>query len=1345
MMKRFLIILLLAFAINQLSSQTTAINESFETWPAPDWNEYQYEEGGWEHSTLWGGDYGYGGGNCAKHKIENEATDDWLVSPQISVESSNYELTFYERSTDLQYYTYSGVHISTASGNPSDGDFIELAESLQVEGDWVEHTLDLSAYDGENIYIAFVFQGASSCWTHWDVDEVVVSPASFIDGALTEIVNPTGINPNAGTEPVVVTLHNFGTSSINDGDIQWSINGNTQGTFPVTNTIAPGNEANITLGSFDFSNPGDYVINCELILSGDMNPSNDMIESTYFVTDPKDASLTSIYPYGFFPAPTTEEVIITLTNNGSFIINDFTVEWELNEVAQTDYAVTSLNLAPGEEVEINIGNASLVAGLNQINATINLSGDEDLSNNENVSFSSIGALWESFEGEIVPPEMWTAKDYPFVESFFPPIHGEKYYSCQTDNNYFGEISDTLFTPLLDIENGDIINFWTSNSAYFTNSDVLIWKDGNTGEIHLIGEIVSTLEQWDEVTMDISAAAGINYIGFVNEVPGSFGASSLDLITSTANVYLHDNDLGIRSFENNEIALIGEDHIFNVEIRNYGTNQVAAGDYTVKIMFEDGEVLTQQSGVALDSWGKTNIEVIHNFSDISNQKFYVLIDFAADDLMNNNQSDLHSVYSVPNSIEYSSVGNTESQDLNIPFNTGGDTYTLGTDDISQNLFYQDELNMTGMIYGIQLHYYELFAVGQYLPLNVWVTSTDMEDLSGGWIPQEDLLMVFSDTIQVYPGHNSVYIPFDEPYLVTGAENLAVQYQQYEPEWPFTACRFYSTEPGSSGPVRGIRLNDVYDLDISDLPDYWGEHSNVTYTTFVYEEIAEEGSISGTVTDENSNAIEDVKITVTGSNIQVFTNENGYYELPSLPYSSYEINAAKIGYYDISQDLELNQADITLDFTLLSLPQISLSGKVFGNNAPEIPLEGVLVSLSGYESMEMTTNTNGEFEFETVFGDQDYSISFSLTGYEPYQMDLEVEDLDIDLGDIILIEDHISAYNVWAVAGVGQAWVEWLAPDTKEDVMLQNDNNVNSYSLTNEPYEEVWLGNLFTNNELITITSIEVEWDAYELAHDLVTIDIMDTEGNIIVSSLPFFTHNDSTMTIDIPNISMDDDFYAMIHWKDNEEGTDAIVLDYAEGTPNTAHIKYPGEPMTLLSDILGNPDASFFIRVNTMQDGAGKSDKTVMGYNIYKGITSEIPAAPYAWEAMNTEPITDLSFTDENWTGTSSDTYTFAVEAIYEEGLAEFSFSNFIDLIIGVNTEENTSYKIYPNPATNDLYLDQIDAEQLMIYNILGELVYSEDNVMSNTKIDISHLENGNYIIVIHQSGGRAIEKLIISK
>lgn len=1082
-MKKWIGILITAFLVNGVIAQTTTINESFEIWPAPEWSIYNLDAGGnWVGSSFFGPDRGFGGGNAAEHRINNDDCDNWLVSPQISVIENAYELSFYEYSKDLQYYLLAGVYISTGSGDPVDGDFVLLSESVQTEEFWEQQIVDLSTYQGDDIYIAFRFTGT---WTHWRVDEVIVGPNTLIDGALTEIVNPNGIDSTSGIEDVIVTLHNFGTGMIDNADFEWSINGTQQATYQATGLgLNPGADVNINVGQYDFTVQGDYLIAVNLSLTGDINPSNDTIEDTYFVTDPKDAALIAISAEGYSPNAGIKDVKITVANEGAFAITDLSINWTANEVAQADFTANSINLLPGQSMDFTIGQFDFPEGLSTIYATVNVSGDEDLSNNSKSVESAVNILWESFEGSTFPPEMWKADNYPLKDYFYPEPHGEFYYAAQADDNYFGQISDTLYTPLLDIQAGDVINFWVNNSAFFTCDDKLIWKDGTTGETHLIEDINSELEDWDEVNIDISAAAGINYIGFVNNSSGSYGISRLDLITSTAQIYLFDQDLGIQNLEFDYLARVGENHNFNVVVKNYGLNEVTGSSYTVKILTTDGVQLAEQSGVTLQSWEETTITVNYAFTGTENQKIYALIDYASDQAMANNNSVVYPVYAVPADVEVSDVGTPEFEDLNIPFNTGGDGFSLGQDDISQLLFYQDELPGVGYIYGITIYYNELFAVGQYLPLQVSVKETGLEDLSGGWTDFDETQMVFNDTVQIYPGYHELYIPFDEPMLISGTNNLVIQYYQFNPEWPYTRVNFFSTIV-PEGPVRSIRLFDVYDLDVNDLPDYWGELSNYTYTSFVYQPVNETGVISGIVYDENNEPLQDALIQVGGTVLEEYTDASGTYTLPALPYAAIEITVSAFGYNDVIQTVDINAPDVSVDFNMALLPTVNVQGSVFGSNAPDVPLESVTVTITGYSDHSGNTNMNGLFFFENVFGDHEYVITLQLYGYDDYIDTLTLENIDLDLGEIVLNQEFISPYNVEATPSLNMAVIEWMQPTTSQNVKLQNDTDIPSYSFTNEPYEDVWLGNYFEDFDQKTLTSVEIYFDVYENAHDFVS--------------------------------------------------------------------------------------------------------------------------------------------------------------------------------------------------------------------------------------------------------------------
>lgn len=1323
-MKNSITTLLFLILFGNVYAQTT-LNENFESWPPQNWELYELGDGGeWVHSMLYGGGMGYNGSECAVHKISNDYCDNWLVSPMIEVINGNYELNFHEYSDDLAYYNWAGVYISTGSNDPNSGDFAILVESIQVEETWSLQTIDLSSFNGENIYIAFVFNGT---WSQYRIDNVNIAPSNIVDGALTEIVSPNGVNQNGGLEDVIVKLVNYGSQPINEGSIDWNINSD-NGTFDFSGlNVSPGNEQNIIITNYNFSAEGEYLMNATLNLTDDFDESNNYVEGSYYITDPKDAEATALYPNGYFPIELTEMAQIKVTNRGEYNIEQFSVNWTFNGDQQTDVIINGINLLPGEFIIVDLANIDIINGLNTIEADIILGEDINPDNNNRIDNINVGNLWEGFEGELFPPEQWQADDYPYKDYFFP-VQGEFYYYSQVDNNIFGSISDTLFTPLLNIEAGDIITFKLWNSGFYPTMDYLIWKDGATGEIHMIDEIDSDLEQWDEVSMDISSAAGNNYIGFAFNEGGSYGYSMLDLITSTASIHQFDNDLGIINFNFESFAVQNMEHIFELNLRNYGLNTVSGADYSILLQDEDGNTLVTQNGVDLDSWESTIININHSFDETINTKINALIDFANDDFNENNQTiNYHFSVAMENTIQ-SNIGSAEAENLMIPFDSGGDTWTLGDADISQQLYYQSELNTNGFIHGIRIYYNESMAIGQTFPLQLKMMETDLNDLSGGWIPQENLSIVFNGEFDVYPGIRSIYIPFNEPYLYSGQNNIVIQFHQYDPSWPSTLARFYSSE--GDGQIRGIRLNNVYDLDINDLPDYWGEHTDHTFITFVFEEPSNSGIISGTITNINNEPVSNAKVIVNNTNISVISDDNGYYEFPELPYESYTLTASAYGYEDLSQEIDLENTQQTLNFQLQNLPLVAITGIVFGSDSPATPLSDVEIILGGYSSNTINTDANGVFTFTDIFGNQDYNITIEETGYQEYQQEFMVESDNFDLGDIILQNDFYCAFNVMTVPGSNQAFVNWEAPLTRIEEKLQYDSNIPSYSLTNEPYENVWLGNFFENNEMITLTSVEVVWDIYELSHDLVSIDIVNESGEVIVSSLVFQTWNDSTMTIDIPNISISENFYAMVHWQNNEESTDPLALDYNEGTPNTAYIMYPNEEPVLLSTFLGSPDASFMIRVNTLKEDPGKSNNMDISYNIYRGPVAEINLATNLWDPINSAPVNDLSYMDDDWDNVGEGQYTYGIEALYNDGEAEFSFSNFFEIITGLEESEsqNLSLKVYPNPASDLIFIEGVTGQEIQIYNQIGQLI--ESIVLPNNlvKKSLVHYQPGVYII-----------------
>jgi hypothetical protein len=65
------------------------------------------------------------------------------------------------------------VYVSTVGGDPAtDTTWVELSEESTDYSDWTETLIDLSAYDGQAIYLAFMYKGDWA--TNWYLDDVLV-------------------------------------------------------------------------------------------------------------------------------------------------------------------------------------------------------------------------------------------------------------------------------------------------------------------------------------------------------------------------------------------------------------------------------------------------------------------------------------------------------------------------------------------------------------------------------------------------------------------------------------------------------------------------------------------------------------------------------------------------------------------------------------------------------------------------------------------------------------------------------------------------------------------------------------------------------------------------------------------------------------------------------------------------------------------------------------------------------------------------------------------------------------------------------------------------------------------
>lgn len=148
--------------------------ESFDTFLPEGWNAY-YPEGN--------GQWVAGGGGAFHAFVQGGMAKSWLVTPQILLPELEEGvqpmlLKFLERNQYMSDYGYSGVWISTGSGIPANGHFVELYESNVALAQYTEKMITLADYAGQVITLAFVYEGDNA--HNWWVDEVSIEEAPAV-------------------------------------------------------------------------------------------------------------------------------------------------------------------------------------------------------------------------------------------------------------------------------------------------------------------------------------------------------------------------------------------------------------------------------------------------------------------------------------------------------------------------------------------------------------------------------------------------------------------------------------------------------------------------------------------------------------------------------------------------------------------------------------------------------------------------------------------------------------------------------------------------------------------------------------------------------------------------------------------------------------------------------------------------------------------------------------------------------------------------------------------------------------------------------------------------------------
>ncbi len=171
-------------------------------------------------------------------------SDDWMITPSITPAAGDF-LVWEAMAWNGTYADGYDVKLSTTSGTDMSTFTTTLLSVSAEQTEWTGHSIDLSSYAGQTVYIAFIEN--STDMFILSIDNISVMSTQY-DVEPTAVVVPTKIGLNLAPFDVMGTVANKGLATINNYKVNYNVNGGATVSTVITPTTGFG-----TYGTDDFS------------------------------------------------------------------------------------------------------------------------------------------------------------------------------------------------------------------------------------------------------------------------------------------------------------------------------------------------------------------------------------------------------------------------------------------------------------------------------------------------------------------------------------------------------------------------------------------------------------------------------------------------------------------------------------------------------------------------------------------------------------------------------------------------------------------------------------------------------------------------------------------------------------------------------------------------------------------------------------------------------------------------------------------------------------------------------------------------------------------------------------
>jgi hypothetical protein len=983
--------------------------------------------------------------------------NNWLITPRLILpDGLPMKLNFFAASQDWEYpIEHYGVYLSTTGKQVADFSILLHSETL-TNDEWVQRTIDLSAYTGREVYLAFRHFNSTDQFL---VKIDAISVYAVVDFDLMAVSVAGSLIPRVDSlTEYIVTVKNVGSQDVSNYTVKLMklIDDEPVELTTVSGTAINAGATNDIAISWTPTAEGKFQIFGEIIFAEDQHVPNNQ---------------TPLFNVTVLPAD------VVTTNVGDTQSNLYTVTHPFNYNARNNFSQT---IYYEDEIDCH-GNILAI----------------------NYNFSN---HW----GEIpagVPVRIWMTttdvKTFSSSTAWIP--HGgftlvyQGHLPVTKSGEYTVEIP--LDTPFY-YGGGNLVvmtsRSWVIGGTTYSNSNLwqitdtpglnrtlnisattqLILQTLDRGERHqnipnvsfifdtsgcghLAGTVAHNGTPLSDVKISIIGSARHAYSDAQGEytirhiTPNTIGLIASKLMYSTQvfdsivinadlttthkiNMPLAQNELAALSISGSSFASIGQPTPYYITIRNEGANTIAGSAYTIRLMQDGTDTeLTSVSGTTLLSGQSNQIIVPWTPTTTGNIDLYGLIDFPADEYLDNNKTDIFrvEVHTAGSIVRY--IGDPDSEHTNTTYPISFHVFNS----ISQTIFHETEIGSYGLITHIAYTVNSRGNSAGNIPVRIFMRTVEQDTFLPGptWLAINTFTEVYTGLINIgVEGTYEIVFPLTTPFNYTGGNLVICTFKPWytDPQTGNTMKVSSVSSPRThrqASSLNEIILNSFHisftgGVPISEIP-------NVRMVI----NSGPMGALSGTIT-RGGNPVAGATVSVDGTSIKAISNNAGQYMLSYIPVGVINITATKVGYNDYkSQSITIiNGTTATHNIVMEELPKVNVSGTVLASDTGE-GLSGAKVRLTGYaEYVGFETDANGLFTISGVYTDKTYTLYITHPRYTTHRDGtISVGSSDLIIEDITLQERLVAVSNVVATAiSNSQVNLTWVPPSFSENATLDN---------------------------------------------------------------------------------------------------------------------------------------------------------------------------------------------------------------------------------------------------------------------------------------------------------------------